>query len=192
MTLGHIRARVDSVDAGVAFVGSLTDSTISVASADGGQGRTALELYHTGDGAIYLHLALRWHEFDEDRFEKAFDALLERHQSLRSRRSGIDSAIAAIEGRKQVHRVGHWKDEPHLDQIERRLTEVGMPPLLATIYSAGRDAVLILSADHAVCDYWSANLLVRDLLNIYAFPDCASGAKLQTAGDSDAARVARQ
>jgi amino acid adenylation domain-containing protein len=112
---------------------------------------------------------------DRDRLAAAFDALVARHEALRTRftvvdgvvRQGIDPNWAGV----------HWRDAGTVAEVaEAARAAAGKPfdlstgPLLrVTVWRLGpADHVVLLAMHHIVADGWSMGVLVRDLETLYA------------------------
>jgi amino acid adenylation domain-containing protein/thioester reductase-like protein len=121
-------------------------------------------------GAIRIH-----GDLNAPALERAFEQLVERHESLRS-------TFHAVTG-EPVQRVNEyskgffredasgWSDE---ELPERLVTEANRPfdlengPVLrALLFKKESEHILLLSMDHIVTDFWSMTVLARELLASY-------------------------
>ncbi|AXQ47328.1 hypothetical protein DZC31_07705 [Stenotrophomonas rhizophila] len=116
-------------------------------------------------------------KLDHDRLQGAFDALIERHEALRT--------VFQVDGEQPLQRV--LAAEPlalrHVDlgtageaELARQVEdEVSRPfdllkgPLLrASLFRLGQDEyVLVVCMHHIVCDGWSMDVMVREFVQCY-------------------------
>lgn len=124
-----------------------------------------------GAGAAYI-IPLAWRltgPVDGDRLSAALDALVDRHESLRSRFALVDGVVrqditagwAGLD-RRDVATV--LEAEADLAQEARRPFELTTGPLFrAVLWQSGQTYLLLLAMHHAVSDGWSAAVLIREL-----------------------------
>ncbi|WFE36318.1 non-ribosomal peptide synthetase [Micromonospora sp. WMMD975] len=124
-----------------------------------------------GAGAAYT-VPLAWRltgPVDADRLAAALDALVDRHESLRTRFTLVDGVVrqdvtpgwAGLERRDAATVAAAEAD---LADVARRPFDLTTGPLFrAVLWRAGDTHLLLLAMHHAVSDGWSAAVLVREL-----------------------------
>jgi len=142
-----------------------------------------LDRLHPGQATYNVPCALRLHgRLDRGALARTLDALLERHEALRT------SFVAGAEGPRQVIApAGPLRLEVHdlravpsaardataarlVDQEVSRPFDLGRAPLVrATLLQVGDDEhVLLLVLHHIACDGWSLRLLTAEASVLYA------------------------
>ncbi|WP_054886199.1 non-ribosomal peptide synthetase [Pseudomonas sp. NBRC 111130] len=131
-------------------------------------------------------------KLDHDRLQGAFDALIERHEALRT--------VFQVDGEQPLQRV--LAAEPlalrHVDlgtageaelarqvedEVSRPFDLLNGPLLRASLFRLGQDEyVLVVCMHHIVCDGWSMDVMVREFVQCYqAGPQSLSALPLQYA-----------
>ncbi|MEZ5317813.1 MAG: condensation domain-containing protein [Vicinamibacterales bacterium] len=112
-------------------------------------------------------------------FQQALDALVDRHESLRTTLSQVEGRVMQIIAAQGDVRVAHVPVEPGPDALARArilATELAARPVdlergpLFTVTRVGIDdehAVLLVNAHHSIADGWSMLVLLRDLGRLY-------------------------
>lgn len=140
--------------------------------------------------------------FDPERFQQALQAVVQRHESLRT-----DFITVGGEPRQRIHTElafqaevvnleGQNDQEPQVQSIARRICQTAFdihqaPLLRAGLIRCAPDRFAIsLALHHIICDAWSINLLTEELFRLYhimvsGVRDQESGGKMQA--DSDTA-----
>jgi hypothetical protein len=141
-----------------------------------------LEQITPGNTALLIPIAFQLSgPLDPALLQRALDAMVARHEILRTRFEFIDDQpkqVIASEGRLPLEKIELGPVAPEaLEEIIRRemLAEVGRPldfsraPLLrATLVPlAPEEHLLMLTAHHIVSDGWSNGILVRELAAFY-------------------------
>ncbi|MDH0650309.1 condensation domain-containing protein, partial [Pseudomonas sp. GD03858] len=128
--------------------------------------------------AYNIPMALRLQgELDVEALERSFSALVERHESLRTRfdDSG-EQPLQVIEPARPVHlereQLTDSSDQAIRRLVEaeaRRLFDLREGPLLRVklVRLDEQDHVLVLTQHHSVSDGWSLQILVRELVALY-------------------------
>jgi amino acid adenylation domain-containing protein len=121
-----------------------------------------------------LHLAGPLHE---DALRSALDRLVERHEVLNTRIAlSAGEPIAVISSLQErdltVEDASQWSRdvlENHLQKTaDQPLDLEHGPPVRARLYRCSRDShVLLLTIHHAVTDFWSLGIMLRDLEELY-------------------------
>jgi hypothetical protein len=152
-----------------------------------------LELMTPGNTALNIPIALELSgPLDIGLLERALQAIIDRHEILRTRFELIDGEprqVIAPHARLTLHRMA-----PEVDSSAERLRRVrramdreaecpvdfNQPPLLraALLELASNDHVLMVTAHHIVSDGWSNGILVRELAAFYDAFRCDEEAKL--------------
>ncbi|MEM1207288.1 MAG: amino acid adenylation domain-containing protein, partial [Acidobacteriota bacterium] len=131
---------------------------------------------------------------DAGALERAFVALVERHEALRTRivedaGRGLQRIDPPRSQSLPVEDLSHLQPEPRLELARRRATaEARRPfrldrdPLLRTglLRLAGDDHVLLVSIHHIVSDGWSLGILFRELGAFYAAENGGAEVNLPT------------
>ena len=116
---------------------------------------------------------------DRDRLRAAGQALLDRHANLRAgfRRTAKGTTVAAIPARARLpwaeHDVSTAEEAERLVEEDRgRRFDMARPPLLRLLLVRLGPAEhrLTIAHHHILLDGWSAPLLVKELLDLYARP----------------------
>nr|WP_221375296.1 non-ribosomal peptide synthetase [Actinoplanes polyasparticus] len=116
---------------------------------------------------------------DRDRLREAGQALLDRHANLRAgfRRTAKGATVAAIPTRARLpwteHEASSASEAERLVEEDRqRRFDMARPPLLRMmLVRLGPDQHrLTIAHHHILLDGWSAPLLVKELLDLYARP----------------------
>jgi amino acid adenylation domain-containing protein len=118
---------------------------------------------------------------DIERLERAFEQILQRHESLRTRfveRGGELLQEIVEQPRFEIRRL-QWHDTPSAE-LEQKITELAyrdasepfdleVPPLIrATLVTLAAEAHLLLfGIHHIVCDGWSYGVLLKELTTLY-------------------------
>lgn len=123
-------------------------------------------------GAIRIHGGL-----DVSALERAFDQLVERHESLRStfhvtNGEPVQRVHETMHGFFQVEDAAGWTESElrgHLALEAHRPFDLEHGPVLrASLHLTGdSEHVLLLAMDHIVTDFWSMTVLARELLALY-------------------------
>ncbi|MFB6772697.1 amino acid adenylation domain-containing protein [Streptomyces sp. NPDC056337] len=143
------------------------------------QGRLlVLDQLHPGTAQYNVPVAFSIHgPFDVTAFERALNALVVRHEALRTTfQTGTDGCPVQVVAATQQVTLTVEEDVP-ADQVDARLhAEATRPfdtnrgPLLRAIAYQVDDGshCLLLTAHHIVCDGWSLNVMLGDLSTAYA------------------------
>ncbi|MBC3839743.1 hypothetical protein GXW82_04420 [Streptacidiphilus sp. 4-A2] len=132
-----------------------------------------LDQMNPGTAQYTVPVAFRVHgRFDADAFRRALDAVVARHESLRTVfRTGVDGDAVQIVSARAAAALRVEREVPAAEVHRRMLAEAARPfavdsgPLLrCTVHHAddGTHGVL-LAAHHLICDGWSLDVLLRDL-----------------------------
>lgn len=128
---------------------------------------------------------------DATRFARALDALIDRHEVLRTRYTDRDGTpVQLVEDRADVELIvddrpdgdaGHWR--ALVDADAARPFDLGAGPVLRArlIRLAPDDHVFCLVVHHIAVDGWSADILIRDLAALYGAPDALPPVTVQHA-----------
>ncbi len=117
-------------------------------------------------------------EVDLQKFKSAFHAVIQKHKILQTGFHREDGTIyqviknnpildvPVIEVKSRLPEKAALKEAENLIRLPFDLSK---PPLLrVALYQTGKNAVLfVLCIHHIVCDAWSMNLIIRDLLSHY-------------------------
>ncbi|EST37746.1 hypothetical protein N566_11325, partial [Streptomycetaceae bacterium MP113-05] len=127
-------------------------------------------------GQVELHGSV-----DEAALQRAFDRLVERHESLRTALVEVDGeprqavaphATVSLD-RTDLRALPETEREDEAERLLRTAAtspfDLARPPLLRlTLLRTGEDRrVLSLVLHHAVCDRWSVAVIVRELVTVY-------------------------
>lgn len=123
-------------------------------------------------GAIRIH-----GDLNIPALERAFEQLVERHESLRStfhviNGEPVQRVHEAVDGFFRVEDAAGWNKA---ELRERLAVEAHRPfdlehgPVLRALLYATKDSqhILLLAMDHIVTDFWSMTVLARELLALY-------------------------
>ncbi|WP_454843557.1 non-ribosomal peptide synthase/polyketide synthase [Pseudomonas gorinensis] len=126
--------------------------------------------------AYHVPRALRLKgRLDRDALQRAFDTLVARHESLRTHfqpEAGRTVQVISPRARIELHPVD--SDEAHLKaQVEARITQpfdLRQGPLMrVTLLRLAEDEhVLVLVQHHIISDGWSMQVMVDELVQLYA------------------------
>jgi amino acid adenylation domain-containing protein/thioester reductase-like protein len=117
-------------------------------------------------------------ELDVPALERAFQQLVERHESLRSTfhvvaGEPVQRVYATMDGIFKVEDASHWS-QPELQarlatDAHRPFDLENGPVWQALLFerNGGSEHILLLSMDHIVTDFWSMTILARELLANY-------------------------
>jgi amino acid adenylation domain-containing protein len=119
-------------------------------------------------------------EIDDLRFQKAFSAVIQRHESFRTAFVFLDGIpkqriFQRVESDIEYHDVGD--DSTHEQEIISafvRPFDLSQPPLLRAglIRRNHNTHILMIDAHHSIIDGTSQGILMNDLLNFYNGTDC--------------------
>lgn len=130
-----------------------------------------------GPGPAYT-VPVAWRltgQLDRDRLTAAFDALVARHETLRTRFTVVEGVV-----RQDIdpHWAGiDWRDAGTPDETARAVRAAAREPfdlaagpvLRVTVWRLGAaEHVVLLAMHHIATDGWSMGILVRDLEALYA------------------------
>jgi len=113
---------------------------------------------------------------DVPALERAFDQLVERHESLRStfhvlNGEPVQRINESTNGLFHIEDASHWHEG---DLKERLVTEAHRPfdlengsVMRAILFQKKSEYILLLSMDHIITDFWSMTVLARELLANY-------------------------
>ncbi|WP_157756790.1 non-ribosomal peptide synthetase [Plantactinospora sp. KBS50] len=136
-----------------------------------------LERVHAGSAQYHVPTAFAVRgRLDLDAFAHALDALVARHESLRTVFRTVDGAprqVVAARARAELHVE---RDVPaaelagRLRQAAQRPFDLARGPLLrCTVYAVPGDGYrILLTVHHLVCDGWSVQIMLRELAADYA------------------------
>jgi amino acid adenylation domain-containing protein len=128
-------------------------------------------------------------ELREDAFRQALEALVERHESLRTSFVLRDTELRQIVNRvtvplTSVDLTHHGAQQLEIDRLARdealRPFDLGTAPLVrAVLVKLGaRHHALLLTVHHIVCDGWSLGIMLRDFSVLYRRASGRSAAAL--------------
>lgn len=106
---------------------------------------------------------------DIPRLQGALNALVDRHESLRTNRDGVVQPPCA--GKVEVHQLPGPDDiDGFVNEVEAGLFGIDEMPLLKLVVGriSATDAVVVPMAHHTAVDGWSAQVVMRDLAQLYA------------------------
>ncbi len=119
-------------------------------------------------------------ELDIPRFKGAFNAVVKKHNILQTGFHGEDEAVYQVietDPSLDIPVIGGQEGLP--EPVARKEAEalirlpfnLSRPPLLrVALYRTGNDTMLcVLCIHHIVCDAWSMNIIIRDLLSHYEY-----------------------
>jgi amino acid adenylation domain-containing protein/non-ribosomal peptide synthase protein (TIGR01720 family) len=125
------------------------------------------------------------HRIDDEALRQAFEAVVARHECLRSRFKVIDGEpVQQIASEHsvdfQVKDASAWSDSSFSEALLGKSCEpfdLERGPLLRVrLYRRPEEShVLLLCVHHIVCDFWSLSIVVRELGELYRAQDNASG-----------------
>ncbi|RPJ23010.1 MAG: amino acid adenylation domain-containing protein, partial [Chloroflexi bacterium] len=123
-------------------------------------------------GAIRIH-----GELDVPALERAFQQLLERHESLRSTfhvvaGEPVQHVHATMAGIFKVEDASPWRETDLREKLAfeaHRTFDLENGPLLRALLFERKESehILLLSMDHIVTDFWSMTVLAREVLANY-------------------------
>jgi amino acid adenylation domain-containing protein len=129
----------------------------------------------TGSFNVPAAIRLTGGQLDRKRLQLALDALIVRHESLRTVFTGVDGEPAqrVLTARPALLESADYAD---FDALKAGLAveawrpfdlETG-PLIRANLLNGPHDSVLLITLHHLICDDWSIGVLTRDLLALYA------------------------
>ncbi|MEU4222092.1 amino acid adenylation domain-containing protein [Actinoplanes sp. NPDC026623] len=140
-----------------------------------GQARLlVLDQLHPGSDNYHVPVAFAVHgEFDLDAFTGALDALVARHESLRTvfRVHGAgyrQVVLAAARADLRVVPAGEAGDDALTAEAARPFDLANGPLLRCAVFALGEDSHrIVLTAHHLICDGWSMQIMLRELTVAY-------------------------
>lgn len=140
------------------------------------------DLYDYGGVACHAYVELTYPDLDPDRAQRAWDALVARHDMLRAvvHDEGYQVVLEDVAGHRIAVADLRGQDDSAVSeavlatraQLSHRVADTDRWPLFTVRITRGDDfAVLHLSLDLLIVDYASVQLLLAEFDRFYAAPD---------------------
>lgn len=137
-------------------------------------------------------------ELDRDRLQKAFTALIERHESLRTvfteeEGEPVQKIVTFTENPIEVRDLTLLKEEEILSLIEKEFLlpfdlEKGPLIRLVLLEVPWQREILVFNIHHIICDGWSLHILFKELSELYNGTFCKNELPFQYVDFSESRR----
>ncbi|MCC4590196.1 amino acid adenylation domain-containing protein [Xanthomonas campestris pv. cannae] len=181
-TLRELAAAVDALPVAAAYRIGTADRSAPLPLSFAQQSLWFVDLLEGGSPQFNMPSAMRLDgALDVDALQQALDALVERHEVLRTHyraRDGVPMQVVAAPSRLPIamhdlRRVAVEEHDPRVQALKRdearRPFDLANGPVLrcTLIRLQDRQAVLLLTLHHIASDGWSNGILARELLAFY-------------------------